>query len=308
MVKAVFIQNPTSIYDDQPGEAYHFPKRYLNLVKKTVGDWVVFYEGRLGAFGYVSIAKVLDVVEDHTRINHYYALLKKGMAWDFEQVVPRADENNIAFEMSLRDRNGAPSSGGGNVSAVRHLSEREFARIVDRGLRAQDIPEAMPRTGSRMLEDQDHGFAEFQTDFDPAPLAGVREEILISRKVRDASFARMVKAAYGARCAISGLELRNGGGRPEVEAAHIRPVEHDGPDVVRNGIALSGTLHWMFDRGLISIAPDWTILVSHNKVQPETARRLINSRQKFLLPENRRHYPHPDYLRFHREEIFGQGI
>ncbi|NQW13576.1 MAG: HNH endonuclease [Rhodobacter sp.] len=110
------------------------------------------------------------------------------------------------------------------------------------------------------------------------------------------------------RCAISGLELRNGGGRPEVEAAHIRPVEHDGPDVVRNGIALSGTLHWMFDRGLISIAPDWTILVSHNKVQPETARRLINSRQKFLLPENRRHYPHPDYLRFHREEIFGQGI
>ncbi|WP_139216208.1 hypothetical protein [Shimia haliotis] len=29
------------------------------------------------------------------------------------------------------------------------------------------------------------------------------------------------------------------------EAGHIRPVEHDGPDIVSNGLALSGTAHWM---------------------------------------------------------------
>ncbi|MEO1919427.1 MAG: HNH endonuclease [Paracoccaceae bacterium] len=76
----------------------------------------------------------------------------------------------------------------------------------------------------------------------------------MSRKYRDPSFARQVKAAYRGRCAISGFELRNGGGRPEVEATHIRPVAKEGPDTVRNGLALSGTLYWMFDRGLISVS------------------------------------------------------
>ena len=58
--------------------------------------------------------------------------------------------------------------------------------------------------------------------------------------------------AYDARCAITGLKLINGGGRAEVAAAHIRPVEANGPDIISNGIALSATAHWMFDRGLIS--------------------------------------------------------
>ncbi len=31
----------------------------------------------------------------------------------------------------------------------------------------------------------------------------------------------------------------------------VRLVEANGPDIVRNGLALSGTAHWIFDRGLI---------------------------------------------------------
>ena len=85
---------------------------------------------------------------------------------------------------------------------------------------------------------------------------------LTSRVVRDRVFRRTVLRAYDERCAVSGLKLINGGGRAEVQAAHIRPVEADGPDIVSNGLALSGTAHWMFDRGLISLADDLTILVS----------------------------------------------
>ncbi|MDQ7070179.1 MAG: HNH endonuclease [Rhodobacterales bacterium] len=176
------------------------------------------------------------------------------------------------------------------------------------GLQELDGPNVLPRhevvppaevTGNP-------GMAEASAPFESAPLAGFRPEVLMSRKFRDQSFARQVKAAYGGRCAISGLELRNGGGRPEVEAAHIRPVAHNGPDIVRNGLALSGTLHWMFDRGLISVASDYRILVSHNKVDGETIKRLIAPEQKLFLPENKKDYPHPEYLRFHRETVFGQ--
>lgn len=62
----------------------------------------------------------------------------------------------------------------------------------------------------------------------------------------------------------------------------------------------------MFDRGLISVADDHRILISHNKVPKETAARLIASDQKLILPKNPRHHPHPDYLQYHRENIFGQ--
>ena len=65
-----------------------------------------------------------------------------------------------------------------------------------------------------------------------------RASFLASRIVRDRVFRRIVLRAYDERCAVSGLKLINGGGRAEVAAAHIRPVEADGPDIVSNGIAL----------------------------------------------------------------------
>ena len=71
MANAVFIQNPHSIYKDEPGIAYHFPKRYLGMVQETIGDWVVIYEGRKGAFGYTSVLKVASVVPDLEQAGHY---------------------------------------------------------------------------------------------------------------------------------------------------------------------------------------------------------------------------------------------
>jgi putative restriction endonuclease len=305
MAHAVFIQNPRSIYKDRPGVAYHFPRRYLGMVNETIGDWVIFYEGRQGAFGYTAVQKVRDVTPDLDTPDHFYAWLDPASAWSFERIVPRENPDGLAFEHSLRGVDGKPTSGGVNVSAVRRLTSFEFAQIVDFGLQATDGPEALPR--NREVTDLHPGFADPATQFDAAPLTPFRPEILMSRKFRDASFARQVKVAYGYRCAISGLSLRNGGGRPEVEAAHIRPVSDDGPDHVRNGLALSGTLHWMFDRGLISVADDLSVLVSDNKVPRETAQRLIAPERRLFLPEDARLRPHPDYLRYHRETIFGQG-
>ncbi|EPX80407.1 HNH endonuclease [Salipiger mucosus] len=108
---------------------------------------------------------------------------------------------------------------------------------------------------------------------------------------------------------MSGLRLRNGGGRPEVQAAHIKPVEQKGSDSVRNGLALSGTLHWMFDRGLISVAEDCeTILVSRNKVLGEVVDRLLRPNQRLCLPRDPRDAPHPENLRWHRENVFGRVL
>jgi putative restriction endonuclease len=102
---------------------------------------------------------------------------------------------------------------------------------------------------------------------------------------------------------MTGLRLINGGGRPEVQAAHIQPVALSGPDSVRNGLALSGTVHWMFDRGLISIGDDFKILVAQHHV-PEDAVRLLNRSGRINLPKDNTAHPNSFFLKYHRDKIF----
>ena len=49
---------------------------------------------------------------------------------------------------------------------------------------------------------------------------------------------------------------------------------------MQNGIALSGTIHWLFDRHLISLTDDYRILLSHNKVPAQL--RFLFETQKMM--------------------------
>jgi putative restriction endonuclease len=127
---------------------------------------------------------------------------------------------------------------------------------------------------------------------------------LSSRVVRDRLFRRLILQAYDKRCAITGLKLINGGGRAEVDAAHIKPVEANGPDILTNGIALSGTAHWMFDRGLISLSDNLDILVSRQANDADSIRGLINPTCRAIVPPRSFERPHPQFLHWHRENCF----
>lgn len=202
------------------------------------------------------------------------------------------------MEAALTEPDGTPKKGGAVQLAVRRLLEVDFTRIVNIGL-----PQELERIEATRYEPLPDELGESAEPFERPVL-----ERLTRRPYRDLAFRRKVRAAYGYRCAMSGLMLRNGGGRPEVQAAHIRPVESRGSDSVRNGLALSGTLHWMFDRGLISVAEDCeTILVSHNKVPGDVVRRLLAADGKLVRPDYPRNAPHPKNLRWHRENIFGRS-
>ena len=125
--------------------------------------------------------------------------------------------------------------------------------------------------------------------------------MLLNRKFRDANFRRQVCEAYDDRCAVTGLRIINGGGRSEVQAAHIWGVAEGGPDVVQNGLALSGTIHWLFDRHLISLTDDYRLLVSHNKVPPELRGLFDKQLNRIRLPTDERLWPHAKYTGRHRE-------
>lgn len=298
MGKAVFLHRADSIYDDEPDAKYDFPKTYLEAVRQAIGDWIVYYEPvKAGPRGYFAVAKVQQVIPKPGSEGRYLALIEPGTFLPFDTAVPRLLDGR-PLENQLQDETGAPKKGGLQQLAVRRLPDADFARIVNLGL-PQDLEEIEERRYS----------AQDPYGYDPASiLERPVLERLTRRPYRDVAFRRRVREAYGYRCAISGLELRNGGGRPEVQAAHIRPVEASGSDSVRNGLALSGTLHWMFDRGLIAVDPEnYRILVSHNKVPKDVVDRLILPNQELIRPKNRSDWPHPENLKWHRENRFGQG-
>lgn len=297
MTKAVFTTKVTPGYKDLPEARYHFPRTYLNFVKQSVGDHIVYYEPRRssvvlssvgGRQSYFGIARVVDVIEDTELPNHYYALVDNYL--DFDRPVPFA-EGDEYYESALKKVDGSTNKGAFG-RAVRLVPDDEFDRILKAGfapLLAREQP-------SQLIDAP--GLHEPSVAFE-RPIV----EMTISRPFRERSFMFNVRVAYSSRCAMTGLRLINGGGRPEVQAAHIQPVASKGPDSVRNGLALSGTVHWMFDRGLISIGDDYKILIARNHV-PEDATRLLNQNGTIHLPNDQSLYPNPQYLKFHRDNVF----
>lgn len=296
MVKLVLMHKADSIYDDQPDQVYDFPRQYLKAMKEAVGDWIVYYEPmKAGPRGYFATAQIDRVIPKPRQDGRFLALIRPGSFLPFDCEVPRLIDGS-PLEAALTALDGSPVSGGLAQSAVRRITESDFARIVDLGL-----PQQLEEIEAKRYGPHPFGMAEGAQTFE-RPVV----ERLSRRSYRDVAFRRKVREAYDYRCAISGLRLRNGGGRPEVQAAHIRPVEYDGSDSVRNGLALSGTLHWMFDRGLISVADDNSILVSRNKVPADVVDRLLLPGGKLIPPRDPRDAPHPESLRWHRENVFGQ--
>ena len=293
MAFGVFMHKDGSIYDDIPEVHYQFPKIYLSRAKQMVGDWIIYREPvKLPqSKGFFALAKVERIIPDPDRTDHYRALIEQGSYLPFSPTVPHK-VNGQPVERDLANAQ----------AAVRPLSNSDFARIIALGLPDDDV---LPRVDSveqgqteelhpYRLYDDERGHLPFEIE---RPLV----QSLVSRPFRDRAFRRAVLYAYDGRCAVTGWRLVNGGGRLEAEAAHIRPVEHGGPDSIRNGLALSGTAHWMFDRGLIGVAENHEIII-HRKVNDHAGvEAIINPSGRLIVPAREADRPHPTFLNWHRD-------
>ena len=300
-MKAIFDTKPDSGYDDEITQRYHFPtqRNYLDAAEAAVGDWIVYRSPQRngGQRAYIAVARLLRIEPDPRSQGHAYAVV--GDYLQFPTPVPFAGAGRY-WEASIRaidDRRrvGAYTQG----KAVRGLGDGDFAAIVQAGLQETIAPENFVRLG---LGVQDVDQAPFEhSDAPGAEQARRIELMLVNRKIRDANFRRLVCDAYDDRCAVTGLRIINGGGRSEVQAAHIWPVASGGPDVVQNGLALSGTVHWLFDRHLISLTDDYELLVSHNKVPAELRGLFEKQKDRIHLPADKKRWPHPANIGRHRE-------
>jgi putative restriction endonuclease len=298
-MKAVFDTKSGSGYDDLVVERYHFPNQYLEEAKKALGDWIVYREPRRNKerSGYVAVALLRAIEPDPDRSGHSYARLIKYLP--FDSIVP-LKESGRYFEARLREVPRTLAGATLQGRSVRTLPDGDFATIVRAGLKETFAPE----NAVRLELDRDHA------DDETVALLNAPEEIqerqikqmLLNRRIRDANFRGQVCHAYEDTCAVTRLKIVNGGGKPEVQAAHIWAVRDGGPDIVQNGIALSGTVHWLFDRHLISLTDDYKLLVSHNKVPGELRSLFYEHLEQIKLPKDPRHKPFVEFIRKHREK------
>jgi putative restriction endonuclease len=81
--------------------------------------------------------------------------------------------------------------------------------------------------------------------------------VLIAPRLGQGTFRVAVTEAYSRACAITQEHSL-----PVLEAAHIKPYALEGLHSVTNGILLRSDLHRLFDRGYITVTPDYKLEVS----------------------------------------------
>ncbi len=129
----------------------------------------------------------------------------------------------------------------------------------------------------------------------------------VSKQKRGVAFRKIVLENYGSTCAVTSTRFAYGK-YVEAQAAHIIPKEVKGTDDPRNGLALSHTAHWAFDRGVFTISDQYEVLVHPSAGKSESLNFAILDMhgQSIGLPKDTDNHPHQEALRWHREEVFGR--
>lgn len=124
--------------------------------------------------------------------------------------------------------------------------------------------------------------------------------------VRGGIFKKLIPQIYNNTCAISRSRSNSViSNLSMIDACHIVPFSESHDDSVGNGIALCPNLHRAFDRGLISISDDYTVLVSKRLVEDSSSPFNLSqfNGKPILLPYTEQLYPSLENLATHRRRF-----
>ena len=134
------------------------------------------------------------------------------------------------------------------------------------------------------------------------PLTAYGKEYLVKARLGQGAFRILVAGAYKRRCAITGEKAL-----PVLQAAHIKPFNEQGPNRVDNGLLLRSDLHILFDRGYITVSPEYKIEVSRRiKEEFNNGKHYyaFHGKELYALPKIIEDRPSLDFIRWHNENIF----
>jgi putative restriction endonuclease len=304
------MSKPESAYADT-ATSYEFPAQYLKWFEQLArGEPMIaiIYEpysrgaGRQAFVGWASISSPPKRSVRNTETGR--------PLWEVAY-----DDRVHEFAMPVRrDIAGEPIEGWLRVVSAEHRDIRTSGRSV-RLLDDEDL--------TRILQlgfagDQD---ATLLYPVRPAHLAeslvADRTRRLVSTLERTSRFREGVVQAYDFRCAITQFSagvLPQGRVTALVEAAHIRPVADRGSDSLSNGIAMTPTVHRLFDAGLFTVrtASDGGLetqvsgaLDKRMITSPDGASRIeLCDGSRLVLPIDRGAWPSVEQIQYHQRRVF----
>lgn len=126
-------------------------------------------------------------------------------------------------------------------------------------------------------------------------------EVLVRPRLGQGLFTLKVRDAYSGACAVTGEHSI-----PVLEAAHIMPFNSGGQHRVENGLLLRSDLHRLYDRGYVTVTPDYVFRVG-DRLRDE----FHNGRSYYGLNGSHISVPKPEFwrpdrelLEWHQREVF----
>lgn len=136
----------------------------------------------------------------------------------------------------------------------------------------------------------------------PAEQDRYSEPYLTQGRVGQGAFRVLVTDAYARRCAITGEKTL-----PVLEASHIKPYAASGPHRTSNGLLLRADLHILFDRGYLTVDPDYRVAVSSKiREEYENGRHYyaLEGQRLQVLPQRPQDKPDPVFIDWHNSNVF----
>lgn len=133
---------------------------------------------------------------------------------------------------------------------------------------------------------------------------GKDRETIIKTRVNQNFFRSTILSSYNVKCCITGLSI------PDfLVASHIKPWAKDIKNRInpRNGLCLNSIHDKAFDKGFITVTPDYNVLIS-NFFDEYLNDKTINDfflkyrNQKIILPD--KFLPSKEFLDYHYQNIF----
>jgi predicted restriction endonuclease len=138
----------------------------------------------------------------------------------------------------------------------------------------------------------------------PVNYHGETRDAIVSVRLGQQFFRKAVLSSYQNICCISGVSLP-----PLLVASHIIPWAESRENRLNpsNGLCLSAIHDKAFDKGFLTITPDYIILISKRLKEiswdSQQMKLLVSSdKMKILLPQ--KFFPNKDFLEWHNRNIF----
>jgi putative restriction endonuclease len=141
-------------------------------------------------------------------------------------------------------------------------------------------------------------------DENELPRQGKEREAIVRIRVNQYFFRTTVLAAYDCRCCITGLAITD-----LLNASHIIPWAMDSANRVnpRNGLCLNVIHDRAFDRGLLTITPQYKVKISTSLQflpDDDAAKEFLLRYDGVSIKLPSRFSPEPSFLSYHNEQIF----